>query len=260
MKRIEFIAPVESMRGNLGSKQALVYAPNNNRAFDSIEGQLNPALNYEPRLIGAKGKRNYFCVKTKSSNHLTTLAKTTMANLGGVGAVYGAIVRDKSQMVYINAQACYHDVQVEGYEGTFRKYMYGFIKTALDNKSATIDITTTNHEVHINNPWIIGGSAFVLDISQDIIIKFWNQFANNGVTYTIDGVVRGVGWSNLTFGSFSNSLYKKYNFLNLELYFPGRPPRFVRYGKLYLLNKDGQYVNEGAFPYNGNYTLTEVAP
>lgn len=213
MKRIEFIAPVESMRGNLGSKQALVYAPNNNRAFDSIEGQLNPALNYEPRLIGAKGKRNYFCVKTKSSNHLTTLAKTTMANLGGVGAVYGAIVRDKSQMLFINAQACYHDAQIEGYEGSFRKYMYGFIKPALDNKVVII-VESTNHYVEITNPWTDRG-VWELPISVNVVAKFWLQLADLACVAYVDGLNGQIIFHDGD--SFDNMPGCSYNIMNIEI-------------------------------------------
>lgn len=213
MKRIEFIAPVESMRGNLGSKQALVYAPNNNRAFDSIEGQLNPALNYEPRLIGAKGKRNYFCVKTKSSNHLTTLSKTTMANLGGVGAVYGAVVRDKSQMVYINAQACYHDAQADGYEGTFRKYMYGFIKPALDNKEVII-IESTNHYVEITNPWTDTGE-YNIPIQINVVAKFWMQLADDACIAYVSGLDGQIIFHEGE--AFGDILGSSYNVMHIEM-------------------------------------------
>lgn len=205
MKRIEFIAPVESMRGNLGSKQFLVYNPNNNRAFDSIEGQLNPALNYEPRLIGAKGKRNYFCVKTKSTCHLTPSVKSAMANLGGVGAIYSALVRDKMSNVYINAKGCYDDAVAGGYTGTFRKYMYSFIKQALDAKESTIDITTTNHSVSIDNPWYnhLNYDIVSNSISKTLLIKFFFELFYNGGFPCYDVFINGTkyvmsaGWENV---------------------------------------------------------------
>ena len=53
MKRIEFIAPVESMRGNLSGNQSLEYALNNNPAYDAPDG-VQYARNYQPRLAPIK--------------------------------------------------------------------------------------------------------------------------------------------------------------------------------------------------------------
>lgn len=39
MKRIEFIAPVEAMRGNLSGKQDLLYVENDNKAYEGPVGQ-----------------------------------------------------------------------------------------------------------------------------------------------------------------------------------------------------------------------------
>lgn len=185
MKRIEFIAPVESMRGNLGEKQTLVYAPNNNRAYDSIMDKVNPALNYEPRLIASKGRRNYFSVKTKSSVHLTQKAKTAMSLLGGVGAIYAALVSDKTAAVYVDTYACYQDAVDGGYTGTFRKWLYGRINYALKNKLAAIEITTRLHSSVINNPWIIGGSGAELDVPYPVIVKFFDILGQNKITFKL---------------------------------------------------------------------------
>lgn len=211
MKRIEFIAPVESMRGNLGEKQNLFYNPNNNRAYDSIMGEVNPALNYEPRLIASKGHRNYFSVKTKSSVHLTQKSKTAMSLLGGVGAIYAALVKDKTAAVYINTYACYQDAVDGGYTGTLRKWLHGHISYALKNKLATIDITTHEHSASIDNPWV-KRSAGNITISVEILVKFWEQFADNAIVFTIDGS-KGIAHSG---DSFNAVIGSHYNNLNLS--------------------------------------------
>lgn len=86
MKRIEFIAPVEALRGNMSGKQTLVYAQNDNPAFDAPEGR-QYARNYKPRYIGyrrAKDGRVYFGVKTKSATKVDAASKITMAALGSI--------------------------------------------------------------------------------------------------------------------------------------------------------------------------------
>ena len=177
------------MRGNFGSKQALVYAPNNNRAYDSYDNQLNPALNYEPRLIGAKSKRNYFCVKTKSSVRLTNNAKTAMSLLGALGAIYGGLVRDKMSTLYINSKGVYDDYVAEGYSDTFRKFLSGPIMDTLRNHMLHIILNSTNHHAEITNPWVAvqpTDPAWNVDIPFDIYAKFFNKLGNGG-TYYVNG-------------------------------------------------------------------------
>ena len=86
MKRIEFIAPVEAIRGNMSGKQTLLYAENNNPAFDAPEG-VQYARNYTPRYIGhrrAKDGQVYFSVKRKAATKINTTSKITMAALGTI--------------------------------------------------------------------------------------------------------------------------------------------------------------------------------
>ena len=86
MKRIEFIAPVEAIRGNMSGKQTLLYAENNNPAFDAPEG-VQYALNYTPRYIGyrrAKDGKVYFSVKRKAATKIDASSKITMAALGTI--------------------------------------------------------------------------------------------------------------------------------------------------------------------------------
>ena len=55
MKRIEFISPVEAMRGNLSrTKQTLLYAENDNPAWDAPVDKRSYARNYQPIFVGAK--------------------------------------------------------------------------------------------------------------------------------------------------------------------------------------------------------------
>lgn len=84
MKRIEFIAPVEALRGNMSGSQTLVYAENDNPAYDAPEGR-QYARNYKPRYIGfrrAKDGAVYFGVKKKSATKIDAASRITMAAMG----------------------------------------------------------------------------------------------------------------------------------------------------------------------------------
>ena len=86
MKGIEFIAPVEALRGNMSGKQTLVYAQNDNPAFDAPQGR-QYARNYKPRYIGyrrAKDGKVYFGVKRRSATKVDAASKITMAALGTI--------------------------------------------------------------------------------------------------------------------------------------------------------------------------------
>ena len=72
MRRIEFIAPVASMRGNLSGSQELKY-PDNVPAWYAETGA--DAENYVPRYVGAKRSRDghtYFAVKKRAVNTLSS--------------------------------------------------------------------------------------------------------------------------------------------------------------------------------------------
>lgn len=257
MKRIEFIAPVESMRGNLGEKQTLVYAPNNNRAYDSVMDKVNPALNYEPRLIASKGRRNYFSVKTKSSVHLTQKAKTAMSLLGGVGAIYAALVSDKTAAVYVNTYACYQDAVEGGYTGTLRKWLYGRISYALKNKLEVIEITTRQHSASISNPWVARYSNVRIDNA--ILVKFWNIFATNPIEFTVSGQ-KGVAHMGDSFDTVVNG--GDYNVLGMTVSYDIAGDT-VMIGNQYLQKVVGgipSYVDPVDEVTNSEYVLTSENP
>lgn len=194
MKRIEFIAPVEAMRGNLSGKQDLLYAENDNKAYEGPVGQTNYARNYSPRFIGAKVAKSgqkYFTVRTKSANHLTAKAKHAMALLGGTGAMYAAIVANKTSTLY---QACYNQwlalTSTAGMTDSFRKSLSDVIRAGLASKQAHILYTGPNGAVSIDNPWRAQDTQNpnVL-VPQHIIVKFWTELASQpaAVGYTPDG-------------------------------------------------------------------------
>lgn len=182
MKRIEFIAPVEAMRGNLSGAQKLQYPTDNQGAYEGPAGSVNYARNYSPRFIGAKiaksGKK-YFAVKTKTANHLTAKSKQAMALLGGTGAIVGAILRNKTSVTYTNIYSAWVKSQELGSTSTFRQFLSGSVRTMLVQKYASYHIQVGEFGQDIYNPWV---SAEVTDynVPMSIILKFWSELAPEG--------------------------------------------------------------------------------
>lgn len=254
MKRIEFIAPVESMRGNLGTKQELVYNPNRNRAFDSIRGQLNPALNYDPRLIGCRRSscgRNYFCVKTKSSVNLTERAVSNMAVMGGTCAIYAAMVNVSS--IKNNMDFIYDIYKHGGGFRVFRAYWMGYIRDMLINKQAAVTVRQGLAVLIIENPWVYTGDDFGFHVSNDILVKFWSELGVDGIFFKVNGSV-GIAQAGDTF---QDVIDGSINILGLSADSNG----YVMLGEYYLLNDSGMHLNEADDVIaDYNYQTTNEAP
>lgn len=224
MKRIEFIAPVEAMRGNLsGTQKDLVYPTNDNRAYESPVGSRNYARNYQPIFVGAKRASDslkYFSVRTKTAIGMTTLQKRTMALLGGCGAIVAAILRDKSAQVYTDTLAAYEYAKSKGgaHTKSFREFLTWQIKGNLQAKNPACFIGAKDNLtiVAINNPWHstgYGPSALNVNVTDESLAKFWMVLADNPITFHIEGRL-GLAHAGDTF---QNVVERGYNVCNLVL-------------------------------------------
>lgn len=180
MKRIEFIAPIESMRGNLSETQKnIVYPTHDNRAYDGPVGERNTARNYQPIVIGAKRKdgKTYFAIKTKTTNHLTPIAKNAMAAMGGASSIFAAALKNSAILAKMSAiLKAYAD---HGYIYTYRQLFLPWIRDAVASKSAVIDLSSANVSITINNPFVSGGSAeYSVTIPNEVLTKFASELSN----------------------------------------------------------------------------------
>ena len=167
------------MQGNLSGRQKnIVYPDNDNRAYDGPVGQRNTARNYQPIIVAAKRNdgRGYFCVRTKTTNHLTIVAKHSMALVGGAGSVLAACMNDiriRARMV-----AIVHLLAELGLPTTLRKRFFPIVRDALDLKTAVIDMSFRNVQLTVNNPFVNGGTAeFSVTISNDVLTKFQDELS-----------------------------------------------------------------------------------
>lgn len=270
-KRIEFIAPVESIRGNMSGRQDLVYAENDNKAFEAPQGQVNYARNYTPRFVGAKRAsdgRKYFSVRTKNGVNLSAKIMKAMALLGGTGAIYAAIVnsdtlRNGVEMVYLYLI----DRTKQGLSGgipvdtTFRQYVSGVVRRALENKAQVITFAggAAVQPVNINNPWVDGGTGTAISITQKVFVQFWVQLANGGIYFYIESR-RGIAKNNLAFNNISDgaSPYASVMELNTD---EVEGVNYITLDGLYITNAAGEYVKgTDTVIANARYSTTDIAP
>lgn len=198
MKRIEFIAPVEAMRGNLSGKQdGLVYPQADNKAYESPLGSVNYAKNYRPSFIGAKRAKDglkYFSVKTKTAIHLTTKSKKQMAVLGGAGACFAAIMANPTQSMLVDS-AYRYAYGLDRPTESLRQFLMKKIMKALTLRSAKLFALQYNSQgsvVEVSNPWIeLGTTDTRCRISGEVLDRFYTELGPVGTfkaTLVADGV------------------------------------------------------------------------
>lgn len=245
MKRIEFIAPVESMRGNLsGTQKDLVYPTNDNRAYDAPKGVKSYARNYQPIFVGAKrasdGKK-YFSVKTKTAVHITDKSQKALALLGGTAAIVAAIFRDKTGVPFMRCTEAFLYAKSKGEEhtNTLREYLTNKIKHALDMKRPACFVASINEQSRfaIQNPWssIEYSGAVEITITDESLVKFWSQLANTPLVFMIEGM-KGVAHSG---DAFENVIASNYNVLDLSAQTVGGTS-YVKMDSFYLQSRDPQ--------------------
>lgn len=264
MKRIEFIAPVSAMRGNLSGAQDLKYPTQDNKAYEGPLGGINYARNYTPRFVGAKVAQTgnkYFTTRTKSANHLTAASKHAMALMGGVGAMVASLYRDKTTTIYQNLRAQWLALQERGDVRTFRKYISDGLREMLANKATQYAFTGPEGAFTVQNPWRSSTTANV-PVSNEILVKFWGELANNGIYFNIDNE-HGVANSGDSFQIVIG--IDKYNVLGLEaktIDGVSYVAREVSGNYQYVRNADGDYIKTSdtveAITYRWSLTAPEA--
>lgn len=92
-KRILYIMPIEWVRGSLSGAQTLTYG--GVQAYDVSTTAKISADSYRPTLVAKRLARNgrlFYQVRTRTSVHLSSIARMNLAVLGGAGAIFAALV------------------------------------------------------------------------------------------------------------------------------------------------------------------------
>lgn len=257
MKRIEFIAPVEAMRGNLGSKQDLTYGADQTSAYDAAAGQRNYANNYNARFIGAKVARTglkYFAVKVRTAVKNTAAWLLQCALMGATAIIYGIALLDSA---HIDALKVQYALEVAtGYTGTFHKWLSNKIRECLAAKMSTITIVGPTTSVNLgNNPF--SSAATAIEIAAKYLVKFWPQLTLDGITFKVGSKV-GICFAEDTFDEVVSNT--RLNVLGLSSAAVDDTD-YVKMGDLWLKHDNGDYVTLDEKPEDGDvFALTDVAP
>lgn len=270
MKRIEFIAPVEAMRGNLSGNQNLLYAKNDNKAFEAPNGK-QYARNYTPRFIGSKRASDnlkFFTVRTKNAVQLNTFTRSNMALLGASGALFayyskpeGAVDLGKLSFILVQKQ----NAGLVPASTTLRQFVMGEIRAMLQDHAASRVVAQGGNTVTIGNPWV--SQTYIARVSFDVLKKFWAELST-GVVYTVDGVPGiGIAYAGMNFGAIITST----NGLN-TLGLMSEAIEGINYvktgtGKFLILQPDPEdptsvtYMQREDVPTSGYaYPTTEISP
>lgn len=212
MKRIEFIAPVEAMRGNLSGAQKLVYAKKDNPAWDAPEGK-SYARNYKPRFIGAKRAATgatIFATKVRSAINNSTKVKVAQAVLGSMPMLLNGVETNLS--LNGNLYACYNASKQKAQGYSLRKYFIEKVQSQVSRGAATISIVERSGNQTITcafaNPYIKPGtsSAETIGFDSEIVEKFFEQLSN-GFFFNVEGLGKGMSFSGWAFADYINSYY-----------------------------------------------------
>lgn len=164
-KRIIYSVPVDAMSGSLSGPQELQYGAQGGEAYDIPSGSREGATNYEPRLVAMyshKKQLRYFQVRTKHSVNMTDAMRLNLATMGGAGAIYSAIVADKTSQLYND---CVHACPAGK---TLRGWLVPILRPALAAKDT--DIVLADGLI-LSNPWNTGSGA-TINIPQAVLDKF----------------------------------------------------------------------------------------
>lgn len=259
-RKIRFIAPIDSMSGNLSGLQELLYPTNDNAAYDSPEGSVNYARNYKPRYVATYRSKDgavSFQVKTRTAVNMTPETKLAMSILGGVGACVGVILRTASYKAVCEAQM---NVEIElgaDYK-SLREFLDAKFRPALLAHQPTVVISPVGGV--FNNPWAEGGSGIDLSIHNRVLSKFFKQLAVDGINFYVNGL-EGVAYENESFSDIITS-HESINILGLKtetiggadyVYYGDTTKNYIMFNGAYV--QSDQVINDG-----DKFTTTTVAP
>lgn len=181
MRSIKFMSPVDWMRGSLNGRPNLTY--DGEEAYSVPVGQEVSADDYKPIMVAKvlhapfTNRKRYYQVRTRSKVNMTARMRQNLALMGGVGAIFSSLLRQKSSEIYAAVvAACPKNTSL-------RQFVTPLLRAGLEDKSATIIIADG---VAINNPWIEGGSGSTVTISQEIINKFMAVLGSGDSPYSAE--------------------------------------------------------------------------
>lgn len=234
MRRIKFLQPVESMRGNLSGAQNLLYPTNDNSAWEAPSGKRSYATNYKTRYIGAQRSKDgmtYFAVKERTAVNNSSESRQAQALFGGSISLANILMHNPSSL--LNLQTAYGNAVTTK---NFRQWVIEMTRKSLENYGDLYFYGVTGAVFIYENPFIKthAASAIVFPTITDfsIITKFWTQLSGDGLLFRVNGIT-GVAH---TGDDFNTVIESSYNVLGLSV----DGDDYVRMGNLLLKYNNAQ--------------------
>lgn len=241
-RQIRFIEPIDSISGDLGQKQKLLYAKRNNSAWDAPRNVRNSARNYKTTYVGLYRKftgNKYFAVRKRSTFHSTPAAIKNMALMGAANAIAVIVSQDLSLLTSL--QLMYAQYRAGGGGYGFRQWIVMHIQPQIYEHMGLLTITQGSQSLDVGfNPY--NGSADSIAISSRILIKFAEVIDSAWAAYYINddkGVSRRSGSTMMTWLQLiGNPVQNTFGLTSVSM----GPKTYVRIGDLYLLDANNEYV------------------
>lgn len=248
MRKIEFIAPVEAMRGNLSGNQRLTYPTQNNAAWDAPENKRSYATNYRPTYVGAKRSadgKTFFATKRRQAVKMSDAARLQMAVLSASSVIANILMYNLSVVTQLEAR--YKQTAPEGW--SFKRWIMDNIKDALRNKQHFAFMGTSLGALFVKNPYLstqapAGGTSIDSTYPKELYAKFWMQLANSPIQFKIGSQI-GVAYNSDTWEDIVSA---PYNVLGLSV-----DSNYVRKDTLYV-----QSANKTVTPLEWTYEAQDA--
>lgn len=284
MRRIEFVAPVEAMRGNLSGKQNLIYPTKDNSAWQAPSGVRSYARNYGTRYIGSKRAadgRKIFSVKQRSAVTNSPAQRMAQALMGATKPIVDFIMNNLTWRQQLNDMFLGYyrqglqyqpawspeDIKTSA-EASIRHYLMRNLRDMMlipKNHQFRIQ-PQSGADIIVNNPWYFSNlTGSKVSNFSDLLVKFWQQMAtlSNPIYINISGLT-GIALINSTFDDISSASGNSYNYSLNVLGLTSETisgSDYVKMGSMYLILKDGTYVqNDDNVDSTIKYYLTATAP
>lgn len=252
-REIRYIEPVESISGDLGQKQTLRYARNNNPAWDAPANTQNSARNYKTTYVGLKRRlsgRNYFAVRKRSTFTSSPAMLKNCAVMGGTYSILSAARKDLN----LRAQMDILYVQYRNAGGTMSlmQWLAMQVRRQVLEQASIIVISYLATSVSLgNNPF--GNATTAIDIPAVTLAKFYSVLYSQGVTFYV-GSERAISAQGSSIGALI--AIPRMNVLGLQ-----NVNGYIKYGNFYLINDLGVALRaDVSIRTTVHYTLSPTLP
>lgn len=246
MKRIEFIAPVSALRGNLSGAQTLTYPTKNNSAWDAPSDKKSFATNYKPRYVGAKRSRDgftFFAIKERSAINQSEQMRKIQALLGATTSLTASMLKYPNiiQNVTVAWQRAW---ELKLTTLTLNRWAQDIVRQSL-NDGIDFYFNLNAGVFIVQNPFAENHAQGSVPFTpnKELLAKFWLQLSNpSGFYFYVNGAT-GIAFQSQTFGDIISN--NRLNVLNLSID-PNPSPGYgdVMQGAMYVCDKndDGTFA------------------